>query len=100
MSDDPNEAIAYDDLLAFFEAKNVSMKCERCGSTKWFASEGRLEKPVLPNVDLNYPELSKAALLVMIAMSCRNCGNMWLLSRQPVEEFAEGRKGGKDGQPE
>ncbi|WP_155394083.1 hypothetical protein [Xanthomonas albilineans] len=87
--------ISADDLLAFMKAKNVNLQCPRCPATDWQMVESEESRGVALPV-LGDDGVTKSDILPIMPIVCRNCGFVWAVARQRVQEWMEEKNPGSN----
>lgn len=84
--------ISADDLFEYMKAKKVDVSCPRCPSTDWQMMETDGSRGVALPV-LGGDGVITAAILPVLPIICRNCGFLWPVARQKIEEWMALREG-------
>jgi uncharacterized Zn finger protein len=81
--------LSFKELSRYFDAKKLDAKCHRCGENSWLmASEtGHDHATTIMMFDLNNPDFTRNTFIYTITLSCGNCGTIWQLRRQQIEDW-------------
>jgi hypothetical protein len=88
--------ISNDDLKRFHAAKRVNAACPYCGTSTWDVLTGGVPALGLPTA--TDEEKANVDLFVPVhALSCGNCGNIWLINHLLLEQWLAENPGSKEG---
>lgn len=83
--------ISADVLLAYMTDKKVDVSCPRCPSTDWQMMETEDSRGVALSV-LGGDGATTSNILPVVPLVCRNCGLLWPVARQKIEEWMAQRE--------
>lgn len=82
------------ELLAFMREKKINASCPRCPSIDWRIMESDDARGLAISI-LDGDGNVTTNILPIIPIICRNCGYVWPIARQTVEEWMEERTDAK-----
>lgn len=72
--------------MAFFKAKQVNPKCPHCPKVQWEVIERQDGRGVALSV-LGDDGRPNGSIVPVVPVVCGNCGYMWSIARQVVQEW-------------
>lgn len=93
MNESPPRPVTPESLIAFFREKEINAACRRCPKVGWHVVDGDNARGVAPKMLGNDGAPSPTALFSMIPLVCKNCGNVWFISRITYENWLKERSG-------
>ena len=75
------------DILAFMNDRGVRPTCPHCPKIDWQVAESADARGVALPVLSAEGAIAPAMIFPVIPLTCRNCGYVWPIARQVVEEW-------------
>ncbi|MFD2248901.1 hypothetical protein FHS82_001014 [Pseudochelatococcus lubricantis] len=92
-----NDDLTFEDVQAFIADRGGANPCEACGTQDWIVSLSFGDKghmPIIASIDPAALSLFGAAMLPVVALSCKHCGNIRLLSRPTIARWKSEKANG------